>query len=577
MKTIRFNMMVLLCLVFLASCTKEEEFVEAVTNEEENTPPPNEEVGNVGELTDTPCDFTLDNVTSNSTVVIDCQMDLEGKTVNLPADVNFEFEGGEIINGTLNFSGGIIDGRLLNYQLTIEGNATLKSTTFFFDPSRWDIVQGETTSEVALSNNKKLEDLINLSKKMGATTFEMDDFDAYFEISKVTSTTSNQNFYPSVEAINVPSDFNLKMSENTHLRAYPNGVERYALLAVRNESNVTISGGNLHGERDKHDYSSGGPHAWGHVLELHGAVGVTVSNVAMSMGAGDGLKIHSLNHNYEANYIPSNDIVVTDCTFDSNRRNNVSITDGYNIIIENSTFLNAGIDTPNSTGVAPRFALDIEAYRTRDSNGEFIFYEKVSDVIIRNNTEEGSVKGGFLVAIGDNVTIENNKVSSGIGYLLATGVKIQNNEITGNGTGNAITGGRSDTETTYNNEISGNVIRGFGTGITLYSKETKIYDNEIINAQNGIFIPNKVNDMEIYNNTITSDLSGSHGVFAHIASADDVTIYNNEIDTDGYGISFVNVNLDTSDANNQVFVRDNNIISDLGVQVSNSQGIIVED
>ncbi|MCM5663418.1 right-handed parallel beta-helix repeat-containing protein [Galbibacter mesophilus] len=565
-------MIVLLSFLFLFSCNNEDLLNDALTD---NTDTPD---GN-GEIISTPCDFTLDNVSANSTVEIDCKLDLEGKTVVLPSNVNFEFKGGEIINGTLDFSGGVIDGKLLNYQLTITGDAQLKEPTFFFDPERWDIVQGETSSEVALDNNQKLEGLIYEIKRLGGTTFEIDEFDAYFEVSKVTSTTTNQNYYPSKEAVNVPSDFNLKMSSNTHLRVFPNDKKKYALLAIRDDSNVTITGGNLHGDRDEHDYSSGGTHEWGHLLELHGAQDVEIKDVVMSMGSGDGMKIHSLNHNFQPNYIPSQNIVVSNCTFDANRRNNLSITDGNTIIVENCTFLNAGIDTPNSEGTAPKFGIDVEAYRTRGDDGELIFYEKATDIIIRNNTEKGSAAGGFLVAIGDDVTLENNTVENGIGFTLATGVKIINNRIIGNGdmSENGITAGKPGTETTYNNEISGNTIEGYGTGITLYNKQVKVFDNNLVNTRNGILIPDEVEEAEIYNNTFTSNVSGSHGIFVHIASADNVTIYENDFDTDSYGMNFVNVNLDASAANNEVLVRDNTFASNQTTRVHNSRGINVEE
>src|SRR5690606_35890030 len=56
-------------------------------------------------ISTTPCDFTLSGIESNATVEIDCRMDLGGQTITLPAGVALTFKGGEIINGTLNFSG----------------------------------------------------------------------------------------------------------------------------------------------------------------------------------------------------------------------------------------------------------------------------------------------------------------------------------------------------------------------------------------------------------------------------------------------------------------------------------------
>src|SRR5690606_14827174 len=118
-------------------------------------------------------------------------------------------------------------------------------------PERWDIVQGTVNSDIALKNNTNFEGLMFYVKDLGANTFLVDEFDAFFEVTKVTSTTSNQNFYPSIEAINVPSDFTLSMSDNTILRAYPSPIQTSAaLMAVREADNVKIIGGTLQGDRD---------------------------------------------------------------------------------------------------------------------------------------------------------------------------------------------------------------------------------------------------------------------------------------------------------------------------------------
>jgi len=105
-----------------------------------------EELGSEGEMEEeentstTPCDFDLSNVMPNSTIKIDCVLDLEGQNINLPSNVNFDFDGGDIINGTINFSGGTIDGRLLSCLLTVNGDVKLKDPTFKLIGSRWNIV-----------------------------------------------------------------------------------------------------------------------------------------------------------------------------------------------------------------------------------------------------------------------------------------------------------------------------------------------------------------------------------------------------------------------------------------------------
>lgn len=89
---------------------------------------------------------------------------------------------------------------------------------------------------------------------------------------------------------------------------------------------------------------------------------------------------------------PSKNITISDCVFDSNRRSNRSITCGYDIIIKNNSFLNAGIDMPNSEGSAPKMGVDVEATRTKDSEGNLVYYQKAYDIIISTETVSSFLK-----------------------------------------------------------------------------------------------------------------------------------------------------------------------------------------
>src|SRR5690606_32903436 len=160
-----------------------------------------------------------------------------------PSDITFEYDGGDIINGTLNFNDGKIDGKLLNQTLEIKGTASLLDATFEFNPKRWDIVEGKVADEVARKNRDDFKSLISLIKKMGGATFKTDKFDAYFKVDEPL-----EDALPQDAAITIPSNFNFIMSDNTHLRMQPNAYKQPTLLAVTNgDSNVLIKGGNLHG------------------------------------------------------------------------------------------------------------------------------------------------------------------------------------------------------------------------------------------------------------------------------------------------------------------------------------------
>ena len=331
------------------------------------------------------CLYSDLNVQANSTITIDCLLDLEGQTIEVPSGVVFEFDGGDIFNGTLNFlSDGQIAGELLNSKLTILGSAELIGSNFEFKPSRWDIIEGEVTSEVAENNKIKMNELLIFIKSLVTETpvdFVINNLDAYF---KVDGYDSNNN--PSIrEGIVIPSDYNLILSDTAYLRMYPNDNRVPALIFIGDGvENITITGGNFVGERDEHDYSQGAQE-WGHLLRVGGANNIRISEAEFVDAMGDGIDVHGFGHSFDPHHIPSTEVYIVNNTFRRNRRNQISVTSGNQIYIEDNNFIDGSIHTEDSQGVAPGFAIDVEAYR---ANG--LEFEIAEDIYIRNNTESGS-------------------------------------------------------------------------------------------------------------------------------------------------------------------------------------------
>ncbi|QLG46694.1 right-handed parallel beta-helix repeat-containing protein [Costertonia aggregata] len=528
------------------------------------------------DINTTPCDYTLSSVAAGATMEIECQLDLGGSTIDLPSDVTLLYKGGEIINGTLNFgTGGKIDGNLLNQFLEVEGNIILTSDTFLFYPERWDFVQGRTTSERAQTNNFNLEHLFEKTKLLGATTFSINEFDAYFEISKVTSTTTNQNYYPSREAVNLPSDFTLRMTENTHLRTQPNGGKEGVLISFRDVSNSSIVGGNLHGERDEHDYSGIRDGEGGnHLMVIHGANNITVDGVNISDGSKGGLFINSIGFTFQPDYIPANNIVIKNCVFERNRRMSVALTDGNNILFEGNTFIDTALPTQNSDGGVVGFAVNIEAVRTRDDSGNLVLYERVYDVTLRNNIEQGSRVGAFNIYTGENVVIENNQLENKVSWSYASGARIRQNTFTASEKSKdspAISAGGSG-ETVFDNQITDNLIIGYGIGISAYHKDLEISKNKIQDARIAIQVKNASN-MNISDNEITSNDLSSRGVMVHITAANSITISQNDINVKSDPLYFVRVNQNAGEENNKLIVSDNMFNSDKKFTFSETRGV----
>ena len=541
----------------------------------------------------TSSDFDFSTVEENDTLNIAYIHDLEGKNIILPPHVVIKYYGGSIINGTLTFDNGIIDGELLNYQLEITGSATLSSTTFDFVKSKWNITEGEVSDEVAIVNKKSIQKAIDDSKRLGATTFYIGALDAYFN---VTFDTDKWNYYR-YACINIPSNFVLQMTDNTYIRVQPNKMPKYTLFQIYQVSNVKISGGNLLGDRDEHDYTTiSDTHESGYLMDITAGENILVDGVVMKNSTGDGMGIGCIGTYTDRGlgliYQQSSDVTVKNCTFDSNRRNGISPGDGLRITIDNNEFLNSGIDTEKSEGTAPRCAIDVESWWDLDENGDPIKYHTTTDFVISNNIERGGANISFIVAVGENVTMENNDVQQRMGFNTGRNITIRNNNVA---TRIFVGDGKDRTYPenlmVYNNTIlsdttlsPGKYSDNDGTGIyvSIPGKSTKIYNNKIYNKTTGIAIRNS-NNCEIYDNYIEprQDISVTYGIYAYAAVIDNMQIYNNSIVNCSYmPILFSAINNIDGGENNIVTIFNNysneNKMLPEEVIINNSKGVTAQ-
>ncbi|MBQ4802008.1 right-handed parallel beta-helix repeat-containing protein [Aquimarina sp. MMG015] len=527
-------------------------------------------------ISDTLCDFDLSGLAANSTVTIDCLLDLEGQTINLPPNVTFDFDGGDIFNGTLIFSGGTIDGRLLNSKLGTEGNVNLKDPVFKFTATRWgNIVQGQTTSDIALKNTAEFENLMIRIKEMGGTTFETNVFDAFFETTKVTSTTADQNFYASVEAINVPSDFHLKMSNNTNLRQFPaaGGIENGTVIAVRDSDNVTISGGNIIGDRNDRIYSPQDVGLEGtHLLHVHSGRNVTIDGVNFVEGSKGALAIYSLGFRFNPDYVPTYGIKVINCSFTNIRRMGIALTDGSDILIEGNTFTNVGQPMSGSDGGEVGYAINIEAFRTRDDNGVLMENERAFDILITRNTEINSRVGFTAATIGQDITIDDNDIETRCIISLASGTKITNNRFNASAAAAerfAIFAAGSHSETVFDNEIANNSIVGYAIGIATDTNDINVHDNTITNGEIGIQLKDTSDSM--FNNNIIN-VNGT-GISATNTFVNNTSINENEVTAGGFHLFLTGFNNTTESNGYTISFEGNKFLNSKKITINNANGI----
>ncbi|WP_084050129.1 right-handed parallel beta-helix repeat-containing protein [Aquimarina macrocephali] len=580
MKKLPYYLLIFMSCIAI-SCSKEsvDDVTPVVGVETPDEEPPKPDT--IPNVVTTPCDFDLSTVAANSTIIFNCVLDLKGETITLPANVKFEFDGGDVKNGKLIFAGGTIAGELLSSNIEIEGDVKLKEPTFKFFASRWEgIVEGTTTSNVALKNNKELERLFKYTKNLGATTFQIGKFDAFFEITKITP--PEVFFRASDEAVNIPSDFTLKMTDETFLRAFPAEADKKngAILAFTDVDNANVIGGSLVGDRNTRAYSSGDVGETGsHLFHIQSGRNVTVDGVKFIDGSKGGVTIYSKGFfsRPDTNYKPSTNVTIKNCVFKDNRRMAISVTDGREIFIEDNSFANTGQASQNSDGGDVGYSINIEAARRRDSSGNLEELQKVFNVFVRRNTETNSRSGFITVNIGQHATVEDNIVGTRISYKLANNTKILNNTLTADGIGLeswAIFASGTG-ETVFNNEVGGNKISGYKTGIVVASNEAYIHDNTIDNVAVGIQL-SRANDPRVIDNTITR---ADKGITATNTFAKNAEIRGNRITTsNGFHMFFSSLNLeDATTQSYKVNVIGNTLINAKKITISNTYGVIFSE
>ena len=143
--------------------------------------------------------------------------------------------------------------------------------------------------------------------------------------------------------INLRSLMLFQMETGAILKAKTSSLIRHYLIYVNGKSDVEIAGGQLVGDRDTHNYTTGSTHEWGHGIQILGGKRVTVRDLHVSKCTGDGVCIGGM----------SADVVIANIISTNNRRQGLSITNCSYIRVYDSEF-------SYTKGTAPECGIDIE-------------------------------------------------------------------------------------------------------------------------------------------------------------------------------------------------------------------------
>lgn len=177
------------------------------------------------------------------------------------------------------------------------------------------------------------------------------------------------------------SDMNLVMDPGAVLEVIGNSLENYSVMLLREIQNVSISGGQIIGERYKHTGSSG---EWGMGFGIYDSSNVSISNVSISANWGDGIYLGT--SNYTDELYGCNNIRIENCSIFDNRRSNISIVDASHVVID-------GCIISDANGTAPQCGINIEP--NHDENGHIPEDAICRDISINNTTINVLGKGDY--------------------------------------------------------------------------------------------------------------------------------------------------------------------------------------
>lgn len=189
--------------------------------------------------------------------------------------------------------------------------------------------------------------------------------------------------------LSLKSNVTLRLAPGAVLQVIPTEVPVYSLLTIKGAKNVTIEGGTLEGDRDKHKGTTG---EWGMGVRIGpDAENVTISGVTARKLWGDGFYVAG-----------ARNVVFCAVVADFNRRQGLSVIAADGLQVVGSVFKNtrgtrpsAGIDLEpnNATEKIRNIRIESSKFLANAGPGILIAGKKgeISELSIVGNTFEGTV------------------------------------------------------------------------------------------------------------------------------------------------------------------------------------------
>lgn len=361
----------------------------------------------------------------NNVYKIRYDFDLNGATINLPANSVLQFVGGSIKNGTLNGNNTVIEAdsnAVIFDSVVIEGTWNVEhiyDSWFAFNTSPSYISNQIITNILALSN----DDVYN--------TIHFDaDRTYYFELPYKGRANLGDDVRPNYWKLNTEEYAFLRIftgvTSNTHLifnntlQMIPTNQGAYFIFHIESKENIQISGtGTINADALNHKYTD--PFAgslyygeWGHIFNFRSCNNIVIKDVTLAYAFGDAIGLGNVGLNIDGNkgcLAATKNVIIDGVKVLYARRNGISLG-GNNYSISNVYFEGCGSEAIR--GTAPKAAIDFENdYTEIDPSGictnvvmsNCKFKDNAYDVSSTIRWDLGEVPTGQLVTInGCNFT-----------------------------------------------------------------------------------------------------------------------------------------------------------------------------
>lgn len=346
----------------------------------------------------------------NTTYILNNEYDLNGTVLTIPKNSCLVFEGGRIINGTVQGNNTIVEaGRVCLFKnVTISGKWRNKTVY-----SEWlDFVEGER-----IDNSRNFMNLMVLCNGDSMTHLFMQSGVFFCSVAKESS------------FIQVPS--NVYWHNSATIQQLPTSLQKYSLVLIKQASYVTIDGGEFIGDVRAHLGNEG---EWGHGIKVAGSTNVTLKNLVSKEFWGDGIDL------IEANYVSSisagvgicNNIKLDNVKCLYNRRQGISIEAARNVSISNSEFAYTG----KYKMTEPGCGVDIEPWCNNEHKIENIRFENCDihhnnpqrDFCVEANLQYYLRSDNHAVEPANRIVVNNCRVGK-LYILRASQVSFNNCEI----------------------------------------------------------------------------------------------------------------------------------------------------